>query len=131
MATQRSGVNFSLDKFKCFVRYMILAAKDKRCVTYYELENSFGLSHKGVGYYAGQLGDYCSDMKFPLLNGLIISSTNSCPSKGFDWYQKEYGKSWGEIVTECWKYFHITSSREKQVKDFAGLDSSIVKFLSD
>ena len=131
METQESGVNFSPDKFKCFVRYMISVAKDKRCVTYYELENSFGLSHKGVGYYAGRLGDYGFKRKFPLLNGLIISSTSCCPSEGFDWYQKKYGKSWGEIVTECWTYFHVTSSREKQVKDYAGLDDSVEEFLAD
>ncbi len=121
--------NFSHDKFKCFVRFMIQAAKQKRCVPYYELENMFGLSHKQVSYYAGQLGDYCLHKNIPLLNGLIISTTECAPSKGFDWYQKKYDKSWGEVVSGCWKHFHVTSTRKKQVQNFSGLDSEVESFL--
>lgn len=129
MCSNNEGINFSPDKFKCFVRYMIQAAKQKRCTPYYELENSFGLSHKQGGFYAGKLGDYCIHQGMPLLNGLIISSTDCRPSEGFDWYNSQYGKSWGEIVSNCWKYFHITSSREKQTQDFGGLDDQIENFL--
>ena len=130
MSKRNAGINFNSEKFKCLVRYMILAAKQKRCVPYYELENCFGLSHKQVGYYAGILGDYCIEEKLPRLNGLIISSTDCRPSKGFNWYQKEYGKSWGELVTNCWKWFHVVSSRKKQVQDFSGLDNEIDIFLA-
>lgn len=129
MSTTDYKVNFSPEKFKCFVRYVIQAAKQKRCVPYFELENVFGLSHKQVGYYAGKLGDYCFYKKIPPLNGLIISSNECLPSKGFDWYEKKYNKTWGEIVSDCWKYFHITSSRKKQTQNFSGLDQEIDFFL--
>ena len=64
-----------------------------------------------------------------LLNGLIISSTDCVPSEGFDWYQQEYKRSWGEIVSECWKCFHVTSSRSKQSQDFSRRDSDVDDFL--
>jgi hypothetical protein len=121
--------SFSEDKFKCFVRFMIQAAKQKRCVTYVELENTFGLGHGQVGWYAGMLGDYCQARKMPFLNGLIISSTNCAPSQGFDWYQKEYDTSWGEIVSDSFKYFHVTSSRAKQSEGFGGRDKDVSEFL--
>lgn len=120
---------FSEDKFKCFVRYMIQVAKQKRCVAYVELENAFGLGHGQVGWYAGALGDYCNENELPLLNGLIISSTDCVPSNGFDWYQDQYGKTWGEIVSECFKYFHVTSTRAKQSEGFSGRDADVSKFL--
>ncbi len=119
------------DKFKCFVRYLINVAKQKRCVTYHELENIFGLSHKQVGEYAGALGDFCIFTKYPPLNGLIISTTDCIPSHGFNWYQETYNKSWGEIIQDCWKRFHVKSTREKQVQDFTGLDNEIDKFLNE
>ncbi len=123
-------ITISHDKFKCFVRYMIQVAKEKRCVSYVELENVFGLAHDYVGWYAGVLGEYCLDRDLPILNGLIISSTECVPSEGFDWYQNEYGRSWGEIVSECWRYFHVTSSRAKQSQDFSKKDADIADFLS-
>ena len=122
-------MSVNVEKFKCFVRYMIQVAKQKRCVPYYELENAFGLNHKQAGAYSGKLGDYCLKNEIPLLNSLIISATECKPSHGFDWYEKQYGKSWGEMVSECWKYFHVTSTREKQVQDFSGLDEKIESFL--
>jgi hypothetical protein len=108
---------------------MIQAAKQKRCVPYVELENTIGLSHGQVGWYAGKLGDYCQASGLPLLNGLIISSTDCTPSNGFDWYQSKYQKTWGEIVSECWKAMHVTSSRAKQSEDFGGRDSDVAAFL--
>jgi hypothetical protein len=123
--------NFQSEKFKVFVRYLIQVAKDKRCVPYSELENIFGLSHGQVGFYAGMLGDYCFDRQLPPLNGLIINTTDCIPSRGFDWYQGQYGRSWGEVVSECWQQFHVTSSREKQVQDFSGRDSDVEAFLEE
>jgi hypothetical protein len=128
-AMARPEQSFSADKFKCFVRYMINAAQQKRCVPYYELENLFGLGHEQCGYYAGRLGDYCINQRLPRLNGLIVSSNDCIPSEGFDWYQREYGRSWGEVVSECWKHFHVTSTRRKQVLNFSGVDRRIDAFL--
>lgn len=121
---------FSEDKFKCFVRYMIQVAKQKRCVPYVELENVFGLGHGQLGWYAGMLGDYCTSRKLPLLNGLIISSTDCAPSQGFDWYEQQYKKSWGEIVTECWKELHVTTSRAKQSEGFSKRDADVSAFFA-
>ena len=123
--------NYTLDegKFKAFVRYLIQVAKDKRCVTYQELENVFGLSHGLVGYYAGRLGDLCIDWKWPRLNGLIINQTDCVPSNGFDYYLKECGKSWGEVVCDCWKKFHIQIPKSKAVKDFTKLDKHLDDFM--
>ena len=124
-------LNFQPEKFKIFVRYLIHVAKGKRCIPYNELENVFGLSHEQVGYYAGRLGDYCISREIPPLNGLIINATDCVPSHGFDWYQEQYKKSWGEVVSDCWKEFHVTSSREKQVQDFSQRDNDIKEFLAE
>jgi hypothetical protein len=121
--------SFSAEKFKCFVRYMIQVAKQKRCVPYFELENVFGLGHGAVGTYSGTLGDYCIARKLPLLNCLIINSTSCEPSKGFAWYQEHAGKTWGEMASSCWKEFHVTSSREKQSQDFGQRDEDVARFL--
>ena len=77
--------NFQIEKFKCLVRFMIQAAKDKRCVTYKEIENLFGLSHKQAGIYAGMIGDYCLSRRMPLLNALIINTKDCFPAEGYDW----------------------------------------------
>lgn len=115
-------------KFKAFVRYLVMVAEQKRCVPYYELENIFGLNHEYVGGYAGVLGDFCIDRGWPLLNGLIISSTECVPSEGFDQYMDGTGMNWGEHVQDCWKTFHVTSTRAKQVQNFSGLDAEVSDF---
>jgi len=122
-------VSISADKFKCFVRYMIQAAKQKRCVPYFELENIFGLGHDSVGWYAGTLGDYCKARDLPLLNSLIINSTTCEPSDGFESYQRADGRHWGEILRDCWQKFHVTSNREKQSQDFGQRDADVAEFL--
>lgn len=133
MTTDEAGKKYKIDegKFKAFVRYMVLAAEQKRCVPYYELENVFGLNHDYTGGYAGKLGDFCNEVGWPLLNGLIISTTECIPSEGFDGYMEETGKNWGEHVQECWKTFHVTSTRAKQVQNFSGLDPQIQNFLNN
>ena len=122
--------SFQPEKFKVFVRYMIQVAKDKRCVPYNELENIFGLSHQQAGFYAGRLGDYCIFRGLPMLNSLIINVTDFIPSYGFDWYQSQCGKSWGEVVSECWKEFHVTSTRAKQVEDFSKRDADVQEYIN-
>jgi len=122
---------FSPDKFKCFVRYMLLVAKQKRCVTYSELENVFGLSHDQAGHYCRMLGDYCLDRQMPLLNGLVINSNTCKPSTGFRRYEQLYCKSWGEVVSKCWKFVHVSSTRKQQVKDFSERDKDVERFLTE
>lgn len=109
------------------LRYLILAAQSKRLVPYHELENVFGLSHNMAGYYSGSVGDFCIGQKWPLLNALVINTTECKPSGGFDAYLEEYGyEDWGEAISHCFKYFHQKTSRSAQVKNFSGL-GNIVK----
>lgn len=119
---RKSDVDSS--KFKTFVRYLMQVAKSKRCATYQELQIVFGLGRGQIGTYAGTLGDLCIDWKWPRLNGLIIKQTDCVPSNGFDYYRKECGKTWGEVISECWKKFHGAVP-----KDFTGLDRDIQNFL--
>jgi len=123
--------NFQEERFKCFVRFMINTAKDKRCVTYKEVENIFGLSHKQAGYYAGMLGGYCISRGIPLLNGLIINATDCIPSEGYEWYENQADMSWGEVVAACWREFHVTQAHAKQSQDFSKRDDDVDEFLSN
>ncbi|MNF77178.1 hypothetical protein D3C84_593160 [compost metagenome] len=116
---------FSLDVFSNVLRYLILAAQAKRVVPYNELENAFGLSHNMAGFYAGVVGDFCRDKKMPLLNSLVVNTTSCTPSEGFDAYLDDSQMNWGECLAHCWKYFHLTTSREHQVKNFSGLTNSV------
>lgn len=119
------------EKFKCFVRYIINAARHKRCVTYHELQNIFGLNRKQVGEYAGALGDFCLDNNYPLLNGLIVNTTTCTPSHGFNWYQKKYNRLWGEIISECWRKFHVKSTQFQKRKGFSELSPDLEAFLQE
>lgn len=116
---------FKLEVFSNILRYLILAAQSKRVVPYNELENAFGLSHNMAGYYAGIVGTFCHDNNWPLLNSLVINTTSCMPSEGFDAYLDDSGMNWGECLAECWKHFHLTTSREHQVKNFSGLTSLV------
>ena len=128
--TDEVRLNFQPEKFKVFVRFMIQVAKEKRCITYNELENIFGLSHKQVGMYAGALGHYCLFNEYPALNCLIINSTSCEPSDGFDWYHQQYNMSWGEMVSMCFSSFHITQTPSKKAQDFSGRDADISSWLA-
>lgn len=114
------------------IRFLIKTAQEKRVVMYYELENLFGLSHKAAGDYAGAVGDFCIDKEYPLLNSLIINATTCKPSKGFDKYlaDLEYD-NWGDCLAGCWRYFHITSSRDIQVRNFTGLNVVVREWVTD
>ncbi|KJZ14921.1 hypothetical protein TW85_07495 [Marinomonas sp. S3726] len=129
--TIQGNRNFQPEKFKVFVRHMIQVAKEKRCVTYNELENIFGLSHAQVGYYSGALGDYCISKDLPPLNALVISSTDCTPSHGFDWYQEHYEVSWGELISNCYQAFHVTQTAQKKVQDFSGRDRDVENWLEE
>ncbi|MDU8499906.1 hypothetical protein RYB01_12020 [Pseudomonas syringae] len=116
---------FKLEVFSNILRYLILAAQAKRVVPYNELENAFGLSHNMAGYYAGIVGDFCHDNDWPLLNSLVINTTTCMPSEGFDAYLEDSKMNWGECLAQCWKHFHLTTSREHQVRNFSGLTSLV------
>ncbi|RON96496.1 hypothetical protein BK672_07990 [Pseudomonas fluorescens] len=119
---------FNLDTFSSILRYLILAAQAKRVVPYNELENAFGLSHNMAGFYAGMVGNFCYDNKLPLLNSLVINTTACKPSEGFDAYLDDSKMTWGDCLAQCWKYFHLTTSRVHQVKNFSGLTDLVRKW---
>lgn len=116
---------FKPEVFANILRYLIHAAQNKRVVPYYELENLFGLSHNMAGYYAGQVGDFCLDHDWPLLNAMVVNTTTCMPSEGFDLYlqrkQERTDTDWGMCLARCWKEFHLPTSREHQVRNFSGL----------
>lgn len=114
---------FSPEIFASYLRYLVQAAQNKRVVPYHELENVFGLGHNMVGYYAGQVGDFCNHHDWPLLNALVISATTCMPSDGFDSYLRGRQTTWGDCLAECWREFHLTTSRAHQVRNFSGLTS--------
>ena len=119
---------FNLDTFSSILRYLILAAQEKRVVPYNELENAFGLSHNMAGFYAGIVGNFCHDNKLPLLNSLVINTTACKPSEGFDAYLADSKMTWGDCLAQCWKHFHLTTSRVHQVKNFSGLTDLVRKW---
>lgn len=107
--------------FSNILRFLIKAAQDKRVVLYNELEVLFGLSHNMAGFYAGMVGDFCLEHEWPLLNALIINTRECKPSGGFSHYEEVSEQSWGDSLAGCWQRFHISSSREQQVRNFSGL----------
>ncbi|KTB59605.1 MULTISPECIES: hypothetical protein [Pseudomonas] len=122
---------FDLKVFSNILRYLILAAQAKRVVPYNELENAFGLSHNMAGFYAGTVGNFCCDNGWPLLNALVVNTTTCMPSEGFDAYLEDSDMSWGDCLAQCWKHFHLTTSRELQVRNFSGLTTLVRKWGKD
>lgn len=107
------------------IRYLIKAAQDKRVVPYYELENIFGLSHNMAGFYAGRVGDFCLAQDMPLLNALVVNTTDCMPSHGFASYQESRNADWVTCLVQCWKEYHLPSPRELQVRNFSGLTAKV------
>ena len=103
------------------LRYLIKAAQDKRLVTYQEIENIFGLSHNIMAFYAGEVGYFCQDHELPLLNSLLISSTFCRPSEGWDSFPED-NTTWEDHLIHCFQFYHITTSREMQTRNFKGLN---------
>jgi hypothetical protein len=122
---------FDLKVFSNILRYLILAAQTKRVVPYNELENAFGLSHNMAGFYAGTVGNFCGDNGWPLLNALVVNTTTCMPSEGFDAYLEDSDLSWGDCLAQCWKHFHLTTSRELQVRNFSGLTTLVREWGKD
>ena len=113
--------HFQREVFANVLRYLILAAQNKRVVPYNELENVFGFSHNMAGFYAGRVGDFCQGQGWPLLNSLVVNTTTCMPSKGFAGYLRDAGTDWGTCLAHCWQGFHLPTSREHQVRNFSGL----------
>ena len=144
--TLTSSVIMPLPKWFCpktfayILRYMITAAQDKRAVTYHELEKIFCLGHNMVGLYAGMIGDYCLYEDLPMLNALIINSSECMPSGGFtgyiDAYNEQYefenndARNWGELVAECWSHYHVKQNKQQQFGSFSNLSETVNSWLS-
>lgn len=113
--------------FNIFFRFMINAAKNKRLVPYHELENIFGFSHNIVGMYAGNLGHFCYDNGYPLLNSIIVNASNPKPAHGYDeWVaDAELEIDWSEEMFKCFKRFHVPSDRQQQTRHFSGMNDLV------
>ncbi|WP_340614268.1 hypothetical protein [Xenorhabdus thailandensis] len=111
-----------------FLRYMINAARNKKLVTYYELQCIFGFSRKTVGKYAGCLGHFCYENKYPLLNSLIVNIDNPKPSYGYDEWMSQAGVevNWDDEAFNCFKYYHVTSTNAKYFKHFTGMKKEVM-----
>ena len=124
--------------FTYIFRYMITAAQEKRAVTYHELEKVFCLGHNMVGLYAGMLGDYCLySEELPMLNALIINSSECMPSGGFSGYLDEYNeqydddKTWGDLIAECWAHYHVKKNKQQQFGSFKNLNDEVSNWLEE
>ena len=127
---QKEEIN--AEKFNILVRFMIVAAENKRFVEYNELNKVFGISLEDLRDYAGFLGDYCYAVNIPYLNCLIINTTEGMPGEDFfTWTKDENVNIWGEYVAKCFAKFHIPISNTVRFKNTSGINSSILQFLTD
>jgi len=114
-------------KFNILVRFMIVAAEEKRFVEYNKLTKILGFSLEDIRDYARFLGDYCDSKELPPLNSLIVNSTTGQPGKDFFKWAKCKRNEWGNHVCKCFKEFHLTQA--KKFQNTSGIDDSIIKFL--
>jgi len=117
------------DKFVILVRYMILAAEDKRFVTYAELNKLLGVSIEDLRDFAGFLGDFCDKQGYPYLNSLIINSTDGMPGQNYFLWLQGNITNWAENIAKCFSTFHVTLNQKKLYANTSGLNDVIAAFL--
>ncbi|PWM94518.1 MAG: hypothetical protein DBX42_05875 [Azospirillum sp.] len=108
-------------KIKILTRYLIMAAEEKRFVSYAEINKLLGTSLQQSGFIAGEVGNYCSKNNLPFLNALIVSR-NGFP--GHDWYRWYSGKAqykkeeaalkWCETVGDCIRKLHLKQDKKQK-----------------
>lgn len=137
MGARRNLTKFDIneryrEKFDILVRFMIVAAEEKRFVSYNELTKILGISLEDLRDFAAFLGDFCEYSDFPYLNALIINTTEGMPGSDFFEWQKDKANQfqWGEYVAKCISYFHLTMDNKKRFQNTTGMTSSTNEFLS-
>lgn len=118
------------DKFAVFVRYMILAAENKRFVTYAELNKLLGVPIEDISYFADFLGDFYYENNLPYLNILIINSTNGMPGEDYFEQLEEGKEAWGANVAACISELHITMDNKKRFENTTGKNDIVEQFLT-
>ena len=110
---------------------MILAAENKKFVTYAELNKLSGVSIEDLRDFAGLIGDFCHYNGLPYLNSLLINSTDGRPGDDyFEWLDKPISE-WGVQIARCFSEFHLSMSNKKRFINTSGMNESINDFLRD
>jgi hypothetical protein len=109
-------------RFEILVRYLILAAENKRFVTYGEINKGIGISLEMMGFFCAHVGNFCRSEaeKLPPLNSLVVNARGMPESGYFDWLGKENNDyaDWGRHVHECFKHFYVSERLDsRNVKD--------------
>jgi hypothetical protein len=76
----------------------------KRCTIYYgDLRKAAKVSIPpiGIGRYLDEIGEYCENKAFPLLNALAISKTFEKPGLGYEGAHGGNRRLWHKQVREC------------------------------
>ena len=119
------------DKFCIFVRYMVVAAEDKRFVTYGDLTKLLGIPLEDLRDFADLLHKYCCNYKLPYLNSLIINTTDGMPGEDYFNCVGDGIDTWGKHIASCFSRFHLSMSNEKRFSNTTGLNEVINDFLSE
>ena len=122
-------VDLDTGKFDMLVRFMIVAAENKRFVEYSEINKVFGISLEDIRDYAGFLGNFCKVNKYPYLNSLIINTTDGMPGDDFFTWAEDTKDNWGAYVSECFSYFHLPLGNAVRFRNTSGISSKIEKYL--
>jgi len=115
-------------KFDMLVRFMIVAAENKRFVEYSEINKVFGIPLEDIRDYAGFLGAFCKANKYPYLNSLIINTTDGMPGDDFFTWADDTKDNWGEYVSECFSYFHLPLDNAVRFRNTSGISNTIEAF---
>ena len=118
-------------KFDMLVRFMIVAAENKRLVEYSEINKVFGIPLEDIRDYAGFLGDFCEANNYPYLNSLIINTTDGMPGDNFFTWAEDTKDNWGEYVSECFSYFHLPLDNTVRFRNTSGISNNIEMFFNN
>ena len=118
------------DKFVVLVRFMIVAAENKRLVEYNELNKVFGIPLEDLRDYAGFLGDYCRGNDLPWLNALIVNTTEGQPGEDFFTWVNDKSISWGNCVAACFKEYRLSIPNSTRFQNTSGITPNIEDFLN-
>lgn len=107
----RSSIN--ADKFECLIRYLVVAAREWRLVSYTELQEFTGLNFESMGTYLGFVGDFCLAHNWGKLPAIVISA-ECLPSDGYlVWRQRnslpdhgEKVENWGWDLSEALRKYY-------------------------
>lgn len=109
-------------KVKILTRYLIMAAEDKRFVSYAEIVKLLDIPLQKSGQFAGLVGDCCLKNKLPYVNALIISREGIPGEDWFTWYKENnlcpedavFEVEWCKVIASCIKTFHLKQDKKQK-----------------